>query len=115
MSDYSYDAAVIFVHDGDTVELDVDLGFKTHVRMCVRLWGINAPELATPEGLEAAAYLRQLLPLGSRATLNSFKDRADKYGGRWLGSIINLEGYNVNEVMVVKGHAKLWDGKGPKP
>ena len=116
MSDYTYDATVIDVHDGDTVTLDVDLGFGTWIRgMRIRLFGINAPELPTPEGKAAAAFLQELFIAGGQdVVLESIKDRADKYGGRWLG-IIRLRGKSVNDLMVAIGHAKPWDGKGTKP
>ena len=41
---YFYDARVLRVVDGDTVDMDVDLGFHTRVKKRVRLYGINAPE-----------------------------------------------------------------------
>ena len=83
MSDYTYDAVVRAVHDGDTLTLDVDLGFSTWIhKRVIRLFGIDAPELATPEGIVSQAFLRSLLPIGSPVVLESIKDRADKYGGR---------------------------------
>ena len=115
MSDYTYDALVRDIHDGDTVILDVDLGFKVWIsRMNVRLFGINAPELATPEGESAKAFLNSLLHIGDKVILQSQKDHADKYGGRWLGIILQ-GGHSVNDAMVGAGHAKPWDGKGTKP
>lgn len=43
-------ARLLDVHDGDTVKLDVDLGFSTHAYIWLRLRGVRAPELATTEG-----------------------------------------------------------------
>lgn len=119
---YEYRARVVKVHDGDTVVLDVDLGFRTWIRdMAIRIFGINAPELSTPEGKAAAAFAATLAPVGMEVTLFSQKDRADKYGGRWLGdlglaALVQGEAPRMfSELMVVTGHAKPWDGKGTKP
>lgn len=109
-----YDATVNEVIDGDTVQCDVDLGFRVHVTMTVRMWGIDAPEKSTEPGKAANTMLAQLLPCGKAITLRSIKDRTDKYGGRWLGTII-AGGRNINEYMVEMGHAKPWAGHGPKP
>lgn len=117
MSDYTYDATVVRIHDGDTVFLDVDLGLEQWWRsFCVRLFGINAPELNTPAGKESAVYLAGLLPVGSAVTLQTIKDQPDKFGGRYLG-VITPAGSTlaVNDAMVQAGHAVHWDGKGPKP
>lgn len=116
MSDYNYDCVVVEVHDGDTVTLDVDLGFSIwHRGMRVRLLGINAPELSSDAGKHSQIYLRNLLPIGSRHVLESHKDRADKYGGRWLGVIRFRSGQSANDMMVEAGFAVRWDGKGSKP
>ena len=104
---YDYNATVISVHDGDTCRLDVDLGFYTHRLMNIRWYGVNAPELSTPAGIEARDYLRGLLPAGATVVLTSIRDRADKYGDRWLG-IITLDGVNLNDLMVSSGHAVVY-------
>lgn len=116
MSDYRYNAVVRAVHDGDSLSLDVDLGFGTWIRgRAFRLFGINAPELGTRAGKDARAYLLGLLPVGTPVELESIKDRPDKYGGRYLG-IIRINGLvSVNDLLVKEGHAVSWDGKGAKP
>ena len=117
MSDYHYDAIVTDVHDGDTVTVDVDLGFKAWLRgIRIRMYGINAPELSTPEGPVAQKFLAGLVALapGRRVTLETFKDREDKYGGRWLGTLW-IGGKNMNLAMIDGGHAKPYFGAGPKP
>ena len=40
---YLYDAELIRVVDGDTIDAWIDLGFNITVRRRIRLWGINAP------------------------------------------------------------------------
>ena len=114
MSDYRYDAKLHEVHDGDTVTLDVDLGFCVSQRMHIRLYGINAPEINTDEGKASKSQLEHLLSTPGDLVLESIKDRADKYGGRYLG-ILRLGGVDINSKMVLAGYAKAWDGKGVKP
>lgn len=63
---YEYAATVRSVHDGDTFEADLDLGFHTHLRTSIRLAGINAPELGkvkalNPDGQAATEGLMGLL------------------------------------------------------
>ena len=61
---YTYNAQVIRVIDGDTAELDVDLGFDVHFRISVRFKGYNAPEIHGPNkaaGQAAKEELTQLL------------------------------------------------------
>lgn len=106
-------AIVNRVLDGDTVILDVDLGFYIYVRMSCRLAGINARESHTAGGPEATAYLESLLPKGAAVTVQSVKP--DKYAGRFDGVVINVNGDNVNDRMVSVGYALPWDGKGPAP
>ena len=102
---YEYTATVVNVHDGDTVRLDIDLGFSMRWETSIRLAGINAPELVTKEGKVAAQYLSQRLPVGSQVRLVTIKDKAEKYG-RILGRIyIGSETQDVNAEMISKGMA----------
>ena len=54
---YIYLAKVLEVVDGDTLWVDVDLGFKIKVDVKIRLKGINTPPLDTPEGLAAQQFI----------------------------------------------------------
>ena len=91
------------VVDGDTVWLDVDLGFEIRRREDFRLYGINAPELSTPEGKAAAAWLTAKLPPGQVVTVQTLKDKREKYG-RYLAAIV-LGDVNLNAALVDAGHA----------
>lgn len=99
MTPYLYHAIVVSVHDGDTITVDVDLGFKVWQRgLKVRLYGINAPELASPSGKASAAWLQAQLT-GQAILLETIKDKAniaqiEKYG-RWLG-IVYAHGKDVS-------------------
>lgn len=72
--------------------------------MKLRLYGINAPELTSPEGKSAKAFLVALVE-GKPVTLLTIKDRQEKYG-RFLATIF-LPGnrQSVNEQIVAAGHA----------
>lgn len=129
-----YKATVARIHDGDTIDVDAllhkqtvaktlnqDLGFNVWRRpggiwlvdQAVRLLGCNAPELATPAGKAALAFLQTLLKVGDVVVLTS--ERWDKYGGRVDGAITLPDGRDLATVMIAAGHAAPWDGKGVKP
>lgn len=100
---FSYRAKVIKVIDGDTVDLNVDLGFHCEIGIRTRLLGINAPEVSTAEGKQVRDWLRERLPIGDAVTVDTFKDPGDKYG-RWLARI-NSRGEDICSVLVAHGYA----------
>lgn len=106
---YTYKAIVQRIVDGDTIIVDIDLGFGVWLReQSVRLSKINAPEIrgATREaGLVAKDFLSKLI-LNKRVQIRTEKDD-DKYG-RWLATVLIEEDQNlidINHKMVVEGHA----------
>lgn len=99
---YQYKAEVIKVVDGDTVHLSVDLGFDIKRRDAFRLYGINAPEMNTPEGIAAKEWLVQKLTEGV-LIITTRKDKREKYG-RYLATLW-IDQKNVNDQMVEAGHA----------
>jgi len=107
---YEYRARVLSVVDGDTLHAEVDLGFDVRVRMTIRLFGINAPEMKTPAGPVAKSALidRLISTDGSFAevTLFTIKDKKEKYG-RYLGTIVR-NGINLNEWLVENGYAVIY-------
>lgn len=86
--------AIDDVHDGDTVTIRLDVGFDTHKRIKRgRLWGIDAPELATERGPIARDMLRTFLSAGKLMAQTIARnergsgltvDKPDKYGGYLL-------------------------------
>ena len=107
---------VLRVVDGDTVDLEIDLGLQTFVRTRVRLYGINAPEVRGEErerGLLATDWLKAELH-GVPLKIRTHKDKQGKFG-RWLGMLWaakyesedGTEWVNINEAMVQAGHAKV--------
>lgn len=110
---YDYRATVVRVIDGDTVIVDVDLGFYMVARMSCRLTGINARELHDAGGAAARDYLAGLLPVGISALVSSVKP--DKYAGRFDGIVYNDVPVSVNAQMITAGYAASWDGHGTAP
>ena len=95
--------------DGDTVDLDIDLGFNITVSHRIRLKDINAPETRTSnleekkKGIEARLWLEKELSKEGEWTIETTK--ADKYG-RMLGTLyLTGEPVTVNEKMLNEGIA----------
>ena len=110
---YVYRATVVNVHDGDTITVNVNLGFKlTFQDLDVRLDGLNAPELNTDAGKLSQEFLSKTI-MGKDIVLVTKKDATEKYG-RYLGTIF-LGDINVNILTIESGFAKPWNGRGVKP
>lgn len=108
---YEYHARVTNVVDGDTVDLDVDLGFGVTYSKRFRLMGINTPEIRTkdPEekaaGFKAKARLEELT-LDRRLVVRTTKDKPGKYG-RILATLIDPENkIDINRQLLIEGLAK---------
>lgn len=106
---YEYSAKVVKVYDGDTITVDVDLGFGVWMhKQKIRLVGINTPEVRgeeREEGLKSRDWLREKI-LDKQITLRTAKDRKGKYG-RWLGAVI-LHSTNINQEMISLGLAEKY-------
>lgn len=107
---YTYEAKVIRVIDGDTVDLDIDLGFHTRVVKRVRLAFINAPERYTDLGKRSTEFLAKNIPEESKVIIKTQLDSSDKYG-RVLGEIfIPDQISSINKLMVDGGFAEYYNG-----
>lgn len=111
---YQYKAKLVRVVDGDTVWLDVDVGFRTIVSIDFRLYGINAPETKGPTkaaGLAATQFLSSFLS-GSDKDLVVESVKTEKFG-RWLGTIwVHTFGKSdwasANQAMLDNNHAVVY-------
>jgi micrococcal nuclease len=104
---YEYRAFVRKVYDGDTVTVDIDLGFDVVLKaQKIRLVRINAPEVRgeqRTEGLKSRDALRD--KIGNKwVKIKTEKDKKGKFG-RWLGEIW-LEDECVNDWLLKEGHAE---------
>ncbi len=106
---YEYQATILSHHDGDTSRAEISLGLDVTVRVTLRWLGINAPELATPEGKAALVALTAKLPVGTVCTITTIKDHQEKYG-RYLATFTLADGTNVNDWLVKSGYAVPYDG-----
>ena len=117
---YEYKCKILRVVDGDTVDIDIDLGFGIWMhKERVRMMGIDTPESRTRDkvekafGLASKARLKELLPVGSIQVLKTEIDRSgeDKKGkfGRILGDFI-IEDKRATDILIEEGHAVAYFG-----
>jgi len=108
---------VLRVVDGDTIDVDIDLGFNVSYTQRVRLAGIDTPESRTTDlkekalGLEVKEYLKHSLEGAEDVIIQTEKpDSSEKYG-RILGWLfINDDEISLNEKMINEGYAWEYDG-----
>tara|TARA_R110002060_G_scaffold74865_1_gene84315 strand:+ start:388 stop:786 length:399 start_codon:yes stop_codon:yes gene_type:complete len=95
---FEYSCVITKIIDGDTVDVDIDLGFDCWLRkQRIRLYGIDAPESRTRDkqekryGLAAKKFVMDFMPVGSSAVLiTKEKGKYGRYlgdlkvGGKWL-------------------------------
>ena len=98
------------VIDGDTVDVDIDLGFGITLSHRVRLKGVNTAETRTKdleekaEGIKARLWLEKELSRKGEWIIDTTKE--DKYG-RMLGTLYLVgEPVTVNEKMIKEGIVK---------
>jgi micrococcal nuclease len=103
--------------DGDTIDVDLDLGFNISYSQRVRLSGVDTPESRTRDlnekkfGLEAKEYVKSLIDNAKLVVIKTEKpDSSEKYG-RILGQVF-LDGSNisVNQMLIDNGYAWAYDG-----
>ena len=112
---YTYTASVLKVIDGDTIEVDFDLGFGVWLRnQRIRLDGIDTPESRTADkeekvrGTLSKDKLKEILGKDIRITTKI--DPNEKYG-RILGVLVNADGINVNEWLIQNNYAVKYTGE----
>lgn len=116
---YQYKAKILKILDGDTVQIDLDLGFNIILsNQKVRLAGIDTPESRTtnaeekPRGLLSKKKLQEKLPVGSYATIETLRsDNNDDKFGRILGIFITEDGTQINEWMINNHYAVMYSGE----
>ena len=114
---YEYRCSVVKVIDGDTVDVDIDLGFGVWLRKeRIRLRGIDTPESRTRDleekkyGLMAKLFLQKMLS-ESDIILKTFKDAEGKFG-RILGDLYQTnDSTSINQHLVNNHHAVIYNGQ----
>ena len=116
---YEYGCQVTRVVDGDTIDVDLDLGFDIIYKCRVRLYGIDTPESRTRNkdekvrGKLAAKFLKDAILNGKNVILQTqLKDSKGKFG-RVLASVV-VDGININQRMVTNHLAVRYEGQSKK-
>ena len=121
---YEYKVSVVKVVDGDTIDVDIDLGFgMVYKKQRVRMVGIDTPESRTRNKVEklfgkaSKKHLKKLLEECESVSLVSH-DKG-KFG-RILGTLYShhIEGHpvfghkvDINKQMILDSHAVPYNGE----
>jgi|TARA_B110000259_G_C13818684_1_gene323772 micrococcal nuclease len=117
---YTYRCKVVKIIDGDTVDVDIDLGFGVWLhKERIRLYGIDTPESRTRDleekkyGNAAKKFLTGMLDDEAGILLKTQKDAEGKFG-RILGELWRTTNYadqSINDYLVEKHHAVSYYGQ----
>ena len=101
---YEYNCKIVRVIDGDSIILDIDLGFGLWIHgESIRLFGVDCPECRSRDkeekaaGLAAKDFVKRLLHDGGTYTLTT---REKGKFGRYLGTIYLTEKTSINDALV---------------
>jgi micrococcal nuclease len=116
---YQYKAKILKVLDGDTVDIDLDLGFNIVLsNQRVRMAGIDTPESRTTDKEEkirgnlSKKKLAEKLPIGSYVKIETQRsDNNDDKFGRILAVFILEDGTSLNQWMIDNNYAVLYQGE----
>ena len=120
-SKFYYGCTVRRVIDGDTIDVDADLGFDVSIKLRLRFAGINTPESRTRNlqekalGKAATSFLKQTLESADSVEFESH-DRG-KFGRVLATPFIVKDDKRIDvcKLMVRRGHARPYDGGQRKP
>ena len=122
---YEYRCKILRVVDGDTVDVDIDMGFGIWLhKERVRLYGMDTPESRTKDleekkyGLLAKEQIKSFMPIGSMQTLVTVKDKIGKFG-RILGKFLIYDKktdnqMTINDWMIREHYAVAYFGQSKK-
>jgi len=116
---FIYKCKINKILDGDTVLVDIDLGFNVVLsNQKIRLAGIDTPESRTSNkeekerGTLSKKRLSEKLPLGSYQKIQTLKsENVDDKFGRILGVFIMEDGNSLNQWMIDNNYAVLYQGE----
>ncbi len=104
---YKYQAKVLDWVDGDTVVVEIDLGFYVKRTERLRLARIDTPEMRddVPYQIRLAKHARMVAkkfcPHGSTVTVETFKSKRDMYA-RYIAEV-SFEGRNMSDYLLSEG------------
>ena len=117
---YCYRAEVLRVIDGDSLSLNVRLGFDVSLKMSVRLYGIDTAETRRVRGgtedLKALGrfakqFVNNLLPVGTEVTIKTSLDSKGKFGRVLATVVIDGDFDSLNDFMVAERLAIPYHGQ----
>jgi micrococcal nuclease len=107
-----YVKKVTKIVDGDTIDVEIDLGFDISFSSRVRLAGIDTPESRTKDvaekalGLQAKAYLKHAIDNAKTIVIKTEKINSSEKYGRILGWVyLDGDTVSMNDHMINDGHA----------
>ena len=113
---YEYNCKIDRVVDGDTVDVDIDLGFDVWMlKQRIRLYGVDTPESRTRDKVEkvfgnlAKEFVEKRLPVGSKQILRTKLDGKGKFG-RILGEFV-IDETTINRLLIESNNAVEYHGQ----
>ena len=111
---YEYECKIVRVVDGDTIDVDISLGFGLWIHgESIRLFGVDCPECRSQDKEEKAAGIaakkfvtRRLQPSGTYTLSTQGKGKF----GRYLG-VISDEAGSVNDALIENHLAVMYYGQ----
>jgi len=118
---YYYGCELLRVVDGDTIDVRADLGFDVSLKLRLRFKGINTPESRTRNkaekvlGLAAKEFLKTTLEGAGLIEFESFGK--GKFGRVLAVPYVTVYGERIDvcQLLVTKGHARIYDGGKREP
>jgi micrococcal nuclease len=114
---YEYNCKIVRIIDGDTVDVDIDLGFAVWLKkQRIRLFGVDTPESRTRDALEkkfgimAKNFVKGRLPVGSNQVLRTRLDDSRGKFGRILGEFV-VEDTTLNQLLIVTNNGVPYFGQ----
>ena len=114
---YEYNCKVVRIIDGDTVDVDIDLGFDVWLtKQRIRLFGVDTPESRTRDmvekkfGIMAKNFVKGRLPVGSNQVLRTRLDDSRGKFGRILGEFV-MEDTTLNQLLIVTNNGVPYFGQ----
>lgn len=104
---YEYVARYLKTIDGDTVDVDVDLGFKVHALIRIRLAIVDTPERGKPGWSEATAFTKAWFEANPFFVLRTDHDKSGGFD-RWLGECYSASGQPISKALLDAGHATVY-------
>lgn len=102
---YVRDAELLDVIDGDTLRLRIDLGWRVYIDGEIRVLGVNAPEMNTPQGVNARLFVIDLFrTTGNTMVVTSKRRDPDRSFARYLADVTLADGRDLAQTVIDAGH-----------